>query len=71
MISGLNGGMANISMGYKPELQDEDQQGTNYNNEIDFNCFIMDEITRRMDRKRVSSPDRRLDSPSRKRNRLL
>ena len=68
--------MSNISMGYTSPLNTATTatvtNDTYNNDDDDFHCFVLEEITRRCDaRKRTSSPDVRMDSPTRKRSRLL
>ena len=77
-ISGLNGAMSNISMGYTSPLNTAATTATvtketyGNNDDDDFHCFVLEEITRRCDaRKRTSNNDVRMDSPTRKRSRLL
>lgn len=66
----LDGAMSNISVGYPGS----EQQAQSRAEDDEFHCFIMEEISRRCDsngRKRSPKPDGRMDSPSRKRSRLL
>ncbi|KAK3579516.1 hypothetical protein CHS0354_028344 [Potamilus streckersoni] len=67
-LQGLNGAMSNISVGFQPHsthTKDADME--------ELNTFILDEFSRHCDhrRKRSSTPDVSMDSPSRKKSRLL
>lgn len=76
---GLNGAMSNISVGLSSRNSAEsssDMDGASQNpqqEDDDFHCFILDEMSRRCDnsRKRTPSTDVIMDSPTRKRSRLL
>lgn len=73
IISGLNGAMSNISVGYKGHNGPSNSQPiAGRNNSLEeLNKFILDEFARNYDsRKRTSSPDHvKMDSPSRKKSR--
>lgn len=64
----LNGAMSNISVGYE-----DDPASRQLPSDDDFHCFILEEMSRHCEntRKRSSSSEKIVDSPSRKRSRLL
>ncbi len=74
---GLNGAMSNISVGYEARGATAGAQAIDSeqcNDDDDFHCFILDEMSRRCDngRKRSSTAEVIVDSPTRiKRSRLL
>ncbi|XP_069124781.1 HUWE1-associated protein modifying stress responses-like [Argopecten irradians] len=70
-LQGLNGAMSNISVDYNRPHGTPSAQLPRNNNMEELNRFIMDEISQNYDssRKRTSSPDVLMDSPSRKRSR--
>ncbi|XP_067673318.1 HUWE1-associated protein modifying stress responses-like [Haliotis asinina] len=70
-LQGLNGAMSNISVGYNlPHTPGAQAMNSLPRNNIEeLNRFIHDEFSR--NRKRTSSPDVIMDSPSRKRSRLI
>lgn len=66
-LQGLNGAMSNISVGYLPH-----GGGTlNSRNMEDLNRFILDEISRHSDSRKRSPPTDGMDSPSRKKSRII
>ena len=68
LFAGLNGAMSNISVGYGDEPASRQLPSDD-----DFHCFILEEMSRHCEnsRKRSSSSEKIVDSPSRKRSRLL
>lgn len=72
-LQGLNGAMSNVSVDYPAATNDGDHtSGTHLNASDEFHCFLMDQISRRCgNRKRTSQNDVIMDSPTRKRSRLL
>ncbi|KAJ8318149.1 hypothetical protein KUTeg_003240 [Tegillarca granosa] len=80
-LQGLNGAMSNVSVGYNrshatptPQQIGSIQRGGGGSNMEELNRFIIDEFSRNYDnstRKRTSSPDVLMDSPSRKRGRFF
>ncbi|XP_013388430.1 UPF0472 protein C16orf72 homolog [Lingula anatina] len=68
-LQGLNGAMSNVNMGYMPHSQGSPVRNRSSMEEL--NIFILDELSRHNDRKRTSSGDVIMDSPTRKRSRLL
>lgn len=73
VLQGLNGAMSNISMGFHGHGGSAQQvNAVSRGNFEDLNHFIHEEFSRNEGRKRSSSsPDLVIDSPSRKRSRLL
>ena len=73
-VAGLNGAMSNVSMGRgSPHgVCGTPSDGDVTNPEVDdFHYFILNEMTQHCEsRKRNSSTDTRIDSPSRKRSRF-
>ncbi|GAB1602405.1 UPF0472 protein C16orf72 homolog [Argonauta hians] len=65
-LQGLNGAMSNISVGYLPHTG-----GTLNRNMEDLNRFILDEISRHSDSRKRSPPSDGMDSPSRKKSRIM
>lgn len=58
--------MSNISVGYLPHTG-----GTLNRNMEDLNRFILDEISRHSDSRKRSPPSDGMDSPSRKKSRIM
>lgn len=71
----LNGAMSNINVGYSAGTPSSDVSACQRTEDEEFHCYILDEISRRCDqtgRKRTASGElSRMDSPNRKRSRLL
>ncbi|XP_060562070.1 HUWE1-associated protein modifying stress responses-like [Ruditapes philippinarum] len=73
-LQGLDGAMSNISVGFRPHNNSNSNSlsGLPKTNVEELNSFILDEFSRNCDsRKRAATPDVNMDSPTRKKNRLL
>lgn len=73
-LQGLDGAMSNISVGFRPHNNSNPASltGLPKTNLEELNSFILDEFSRNCDsRKRSATPDVNMDSPTRKKNRLL
>ncbi|XP_052772632.1 HUWE1-associated protein modifying stress responses-like [Mya arenaria] len=76
-LQGLDGAMSNISVGFRPHSNhgannQPPHAGMPKNNIDDLNSFLLEEFSRNCDaRKRSSTPDVNMDSPTRKKSRLF